>query len=379
MRVLLLSAYDAPSHKRWRDGLVSSFPEFTWTSLALPARYFSWRIRGNSLSFAYQHRETLTSDYDLFIVTSMVDLSALRGFVPAVAKIPTIVYFHENQFSYPESTQQKSSVEPKILNIYTALCGDILIFNSSFNRNTFLQGAKRLLKKLPDCVPKGLTETLQEKSWVLPVPLENFLFEASLEEKSVKRKSQKLQIVWNHRWEYDKNPGLLLKTLQQLATAFNNVLPFDLHVVGQKFREQPSEFAAIETLLEQCSAKGQWGFVATESDYYALLSECHIVLSTAWHDFQGLSVLEAVALGCLPVVPNRQAYPEWFSPKWCYEALPAVEQDISTDVSALVRQLHHLITLFTAGELPAAPDVSALSWAANLPAYRDLLTENGLK
>src|SRR5690554_445672 len=99
MRILLLSAYDAVSHQYWRKGLVNALPEHDWTVLSLPARYFSWRIRGNSLSWAFGERERLQQPYDLVIATSMVDLTSLRGLVPSLARTPCVVYFHENQFA----------------------------------------------------------------------------------------------------------------------------------------------------------------------------------------------------------------------------------------------------------------------------------------
>src|SRR5690606_31607509 len=58
MRILLLSAYDADSHRRWREGLVRELPQHAWTVLALPPRHFSWRIRGNALSWAFGERDT---------------------------------------------------------------------------------------------------------------------------------------------------------------------------------------------------------------------------------------------------------------------------------------------------------------------------------
>src|SRR5690606_35019293 len=85
-RILLLSAYDAASHKHWRQQLVTLFPGSHWTELVLPARYFSWRIRGNSLSWAFNHRQKLTDNYDLLIATSVCDLASLRGFVPELAR-----------------------------------------------------------------------------------------------------------------------------------------------------------------------------------------------------------------------------------------------------------------------------------------------------
>ena len=44
-RVLLLSPYDAMSHRYWREGLKNTFTEYEWVELTLPPRYFNWRIR----------------------------------------------------------------------------------------------------------------------------------------------------------------------------------------------------------------------------------------------------------------------------------------------------------------------------------------------
>jgi len=179
-RLLLLSAYDAQSHRQWRMNLKELFAEYNWTQLALPPRHFNCRVRGNSASWAYGNRNCLSQGFDLLIATSMVDLSSLRGFIPSLAKIPTIVYFHENQFAYPlnnqiEHAQKASQVEAQITSIYSALCADCSVFNSHHNKNTFLRGAQKLLKKLPDFVPDGIAEQLKQ-AIVIPVPLNRKVF-----------------------------------------------------------------------------------------------------------------------------------------------------------------------------------------------------------
>jgi len=200
-RILLLSGYDAASHRYWRNILAEKLTEFEWTQLAMPDRHFYWRVRGNSLGFAFQHRETLEQEYDLLIATSMVDLSSLRGFCPSLSNIPTLVYFHENQFAYPVSDQKPNLINVQLTSIYNALCADTILFNSKYNRSTFLAGAKKLLSRLPDLVPKGLIELLQQRSEILPVPVN---VEPPVSQ-SVQLNNPP-HIVWNHRWEYDKQP-----------------------------------------------------------------------------------------------------------------------------------------------------------------------------
>ena len=363
MKILLLSAYDAASHQRWRQELEEYFPEHQWTQLSLPPRYFSWRVRGNSLSWAFSQRELLSQTYDVLIATSMVDLSSLRGFVPELARIPTLIYFHENQFAYPPGEDQLLSVEPQITSIYSALCADNIIFNSAFNRDSFLAGAETLLRRLPDHVPLHVMHELSARSQVVPVPLRNDYFVAPAQ------RSPRPSLIWNHRWEYDKGPERLLAMLRYWFSAGENP-PITVHVVGQQFRQQPPVFTEIKDLLLAQDSLGEWGFVEDAGRYRQLLRESHIAVSTAVHDFQGLAVLEAVAAGCVPLVPARQAYPEWFGAEACY---PSLLEDVEGEGKAMAGRLRHLVQQIMSGEKPLAPDLSHLSWSGLRLRYKNLL------
>ena len=310
MRILLLSAYDAPSHQRWREGLVGHCSDYHWEVLALPARYFSWRIRGNPLSWWGKHSAVLSQDFDVIVATSMVDLATLIALFPNLSHVPRLLYFHENQFAYPVSSAQHKSVEPAMVSIYAALAATRLCFNSEYNRQTFLQGVTGLLSKMPDHAPTHLAATLKRKSEVLAVPLERVCFGSR--EKNHERAYG--HIVWNHRWEYDKSPDRLLALIKKLPED----LPLTFHIVGQSFRQKPIEFTEIRQLLMERNWLGYWGYMDDVHAYRALLQRAHMVLSTAIHDFQGLSVLEAVAAGACPVVPDRLAYQELFPSAYRY-------------------------------------------------------------
>jgi len=160
VKVLLLSAYAARSHVHWQQTLQSMFPQWQWCVLSLPPRHFSWRVRGNALYWALSERQVLEGGHDLLIATSMVDLATLRGLVPALARIPAVLYFHENQFAYPQHRQQYPLLEAQITSIYSALAADCVLFNSSYNRASFLEGCTQLLRKMPDCVPPGVVPAL---------------------------------------------------------------------------------------------------------------------------------------------------------------------------------------------------------------------------
>jgi glycosyltransferase involved in cell wall biosynthesis len=356
MRILLLSAYDADSHIYWRKGLVAHLPEHQWTVLTLPGRYFSWRMRGNSMSWAFSEYETLSQPYDLVIATSMTDLSALRGFVPSLANTPTLVYFHENQFAYPSSGKEFKSVEPCILNLYTALAADYCLFNSEYNRRTLLEGARALLGKLPDHVPAGLSERLEKRSGVMPVPLSEDSFLPHRPE------TTQFTMTWNHRWEYDKNPQLLLDSMALLCDAG---VAFKLHVVGQQFRKVPKQFDALHTLLAE--RRGHWGYMQSRSAYQQLLQQSDVVLSTALHDYQGIAVLEGAAAGALPVVPDRLAYTELFPERCRYSE--------EKEAEALALFLTELIGHKASEGRLDGVDVTHLSWTVMADHYRRIIQQ----
>lgn len=372
MKILLLSAYDAASHKHWRQTLQKNMGQHQWHVLALPPRYFNWRIRGNSLTWAFDSDLDCVTDYDCLIATFMTDLSALRGMRPNLCLLPTLLYFHENQFAYPKSkdldnpaeTQriEIQRIEPQIVQLYSSICADKLIFNSRFNRDTFLSGVEELLKKMPDCIPKGVCESLKAKSQCLAVPLTESFF--AMVNTRQRGKNRSLQIVWNHRWEYDKGPELLADCIASLPPS----LALCFHVVGQRFRTTPKAFERIYELLVARKWLGEWGFVASNSEYRSLLARSDIVLSTADHDFQGLSVLEAVALGCVPLVPNRVVYPEWFSGNFLYAVDGDVKQNLCNKLVSLERQ-------YSSGTFPSAPTLELFRWCQLQSGYDEVLFE----
>ncbi|AZT83375.1 DUF3524 domain-containing protein [Marinobacter sp. NP-4(2019)] len=309
-RVLLLSAYDAGSHKRWREQLVASQPAFDWHVLALPPRFFRWRIRGNALTWLQE--PSLQEHWDLLLVTSMVDLASIRGFHSHLARTPALLYMHENQFAYPDSGKQHSSAEPKMVNLYSAVAADGVVFNSEWNRDSFLSEAHDFLDKLPDGLPDGVIRQIRDKSRVIPVPIEDYLFR----ERTTPHNFSCPHLLWNHRWEYDKSPDRLLLLLDRLVEMGQE---FRVSVVGEQFRNQPRVFEEIWS--RHRSRLVLWGFMESREAYDRLLHEADVVVSTALHDFQGLSMLEAMASGCLALAPDRLAYPEYVPASQRYTSL----------------------------------------------------------
>lgn len=344
-KVLLLSGYHAASHRYWCEQLIGGLEDYRWQLVALPDRHFYWRVRSNALTFAFEYAE-LKESYDALLATSMVDVCNLRGLMPHLSSIPTILYFHENQFAYPVRPQVKNDqkkphsnlINAQLTSIYSALSADRLVFNSEYNRDSFFEGARLLFEKMPDGTSKQLLSELPTRTEVIPVPVRDAL---SVVATSVK--NQPLEILWNHRWEYDKQPQVFFAAMQRLlASGFE----LSLHVVGQSFREVPSCFAEFREAHSHCIVT--WGF-QPKTVYDQLLERSDIVVSTALHDFQGLGMLEAIAMGCTPVAPRRMAYPEYIADELLYQVVPdtcttgSIENNEAFEVDKLYQKIASII------------------------------------
>lgn len=294
MRILVLSSYDAESHKRWHLGLCKHI-HADWKLLALPPRYWSWRSGANALSFLSDHHDILSQSWDVVIATSVTDVTTLRGLCPSLNAARIIVYWHENQFAYPGTPDARLLMKE----VYTLMAADINVFNSNFNRQSLIQGMSAFFEKMPERIPMEIFVQKLSESQVIPVGIDDSWFQPSTATRDHTR------ILWNHRWEWDKAPGVFFDALRELR---RRDVDFRLCVHGQQFRNHPDVFDKGRTDFATCT--DGWGYVDRET-YTHNVRAAGIVVSSAIHEFQGLALLEGLAAGLRPVVPDRLAYPEY--------------------------------------------------------------------
>ena len=222
-----------------------------------------------------------------------------------------LTYFHENQFSYPGILDKRTSHQFTSINFTSALVSDSIAFNSEFNRTTFIEQSCKYLNKAVDMELSGAIAELRQKSLVLYPGIDFSLLDRA---EGGSRGSNIKTIVWNHRWEHDKNPDEFFSALYRLQ---QDGIGFRLCMLGQQFKHRPECFAEARQRL--ASEIVQWGHVDDMESYFTQLASADLVVSTALHEFFGIAVIEAVRAGCLPVLPNRLAYPELFDARFLYE------------------------------------------------------------
>ena len=314
MRILVLEPYYGGSHKTFLDGMQAHVP-FDFILMTLPARNWKWRMRLAAPFFA-DKITALCQETEIngVFCSSFVDVATLRSLLPPpVSHLPFYTYFHENQFAYPTRKEDERDLHFGLTNLTTVLASDRVAFSSGYNMQTFMAGVEQILKICPDMKFNGVLEIIKDKASIIHPGIDFSQIDSTVRTKGGSFK--KPVIVWNHRWEHDKNPQYFFKTLFELAA---NGLDFRLIILGQSFRKKPADFIAAQDRLQQRII--HCGFTESREEYARLLAQADIVVSTAKHEFYGISVIEAVRAGCIPLLPASLSYPELFPPQYLYES-----------------------------------------------------------
>lgn len=301
INIIALEPYYGGSHKAFVDGLTKQ-SRHNWTLLTLPPFKWKWRMRHAAIEFAEQTNKLIEDgkQFDLVFCSDMLNLAEFKGLVDSsVAEIPSVIYFHENQLTYPVRYEKERDLHFPLTNFISCLAADQIWFNSHFHMNEYMEALPGFLKRWPDYRPIEQIATLKAKARVVYPGLDPIaLSEAS-------RSEEPPHILWAARWEHDKNPELFFKALETLKAESQ---PFKLSVIGESFDDVPEVFAqAKQTFADQIV---NWGFMPSREEYIKVLKQVDIVVSTALHEFYGIAVLEAISAGAYPLLPNRLSYPE---------------------------------------------------------------------
>lgn len=304
MNVLFLEPFYGGSHKAFAEGLAAR-SRHRIDLFHLPARFWKWRMRGAALHFAETVKDP--ARYDLVIASGLMSAADFK----ALAKTrcpPVLVYFHENQFSYPLAEGEQMDYQFGFTDITSALAADRILFNSKTHMDAFFAHMKAFIRKMPDFRPGRASATIREKAFVCypgcdlapdsdnPWCAKDFYPDCT---------TPSPLILWNHRWEHDKNPEAFFRAVEKVAA---QDIDFRIALLGEVFARYPEVFDAAKQKWRPRIAA--FGFEPDNGIYRQWLQQSAIVVSTAIQENFGISVVEAAARGCLPLVPDRLSYPE---------------------------------------------------------------------
>lgn len=257
---------------------------------------------------------------DIILTTDMLDVTTFLALTrQQTHHLPLVLYMHENQLTYPLPADGRTGPMRRqagerdhhyaFINVASMLAADQIWFNSQFHLDSWFTAVPNFLKHFPEYNELGTVEKCRQKSRVMPVGVDFQrlgIGDGRLEIKDNLLLShlQSPLILWNQRWEYDKNPEAFFAALASVAEAG---IPFRLALCGQQYGKRPSSFdEAILNFSEQLIHVGHADFAT----YQRLLWEADITISTAHHEFFGISILEAIYCHTFPLLPHRLSYPE---------------------------------------------------------------------
>ncbi len=261
-------------------------------------------MRHAAITFAEQVDDLLAEysgtapPWDVVVCTDMLNLLEFKGQVDErIRRLPTVLYFHENQLTYPVREERERDYHFGFTNIVSYLSAHEVWFNSDYHRRVFRTAAEQFLKRMP--APKIPIERVGK------IPTRTQYPGIPRFSDRPPRKPGPIRLVWAARWEHDKNPEDFFNALQLLKEP---EIPFTIDVLGQQYDRQPEVFSwAREYYAENIRA---WGYVKSRERYREILREADVFVSTAKHEFFGITTLEAIAAGAYPLLPERLVYPE---------------------------------------------------------------------
>jgi glycosyltransferase involved in cell wall biosynthesis len=372
MKILIISPYHGGSHKAWAEGY-QRYGRNPTTLLSLPARFWKWRMHGGAVTLA---RQFLAQDDkpDLILATDMTDLTTFVSLARhKIGGIPIVLYMHENQLTYPlpddpdegpmRRQQGERDLHYAFINFASMLVADQVLFNSAYHQQAFFDALPNFLKHFPEYNELDLIPQLESKSHILPVGIDLRRFDP--EETAASTTPAPPLILWNQRWEYDKNPADFFAALYTMA---GEDIPFRLALCGENFRRIPAEFAEASIRLKPAIV--HYGY-ANDALYQSLLREAAVTISTAHHEFFGISFIEAIYCQTFPLLPNRVSYPELLPPAFHQACLYNSQEE-------LVRKLRHTLqhpaqTAETAAAL--AQHFVQYDWHTIAPMYDQFLEQ----
>ena len=309
LNIILIEPFFIGSHKSWAEGYQQN-SQHNIEIISLKGIYWKWRMHGGAITLAKMFNQYIkkNGNPDILLVTDMLNLPVFESFAN-INNIPIVSFFHENQLTYPWSTQDRDKEKNRdhhygFINYTTALRSDKVMFNSCFHKDSFINALRGFLKQFPDHNELSNIDIIEEKSVVsyLGLDLKRFNKYKTSNDNDIPI------ILWNHRWEYDKNPKDFFECLKKIKI---KGISFNLVILGEQFdTEMPVFSEAREYFADEII---HMGYCESFEEYAMWLWKANILPITINQDFFGGSIMEAVYCNTYPLLPKRLTYPELFN------------------------------------------------------------------
>jgi glycosyltransferase involved in cell wall biosynthesis len=321
---LFIESYCHGSHALFVNGL-AAHSTYDIDVFKMSGQNFRWRMLGAAIYAAFNIPRI--ESYKGIIVSDLFNLADFKAIAGPKCP-PVLVYFHENQLTYPQPPGDKTAVMLGVINVTTAITADMILFNSKFHKEQFIRAVPKFLIRMPDYKLQGVTEKIEQKSKIIYPGIE---LPGGFRTFRNKYQTPPL-IIWNHRWGYDKNPELFFWALEALV---EKNIDFQLALLGENSGRIPEVFHAAQKTLNKKIL--QFGYVSSRDEYINWLRKGSIVVSTSNQENFGMSIIEASMMGCIPLLPEKLSYPEILPEKFHQLCLYKNKYDLVDKLTRIIK------------------------------------------
>jgi glycosyltransferase involved in cell wall biosynthesis len=329
LRVLFLESFFGGSHRAFAEGF-AAHSRHDIDLRTLPGQEWRRRQRLAAAAFAEEVRDL--ARYDAVLATDLLDLADFNAILGVTR--PTLLYMHETQCTYPLPKGRSHDDDTVFFDVKNCRLADRVVFNSAVHRDAFLSAITPRLGAAGEIDGAAWLRSIEERSTIVypgvdvarirsvasgaapgdrpadggPAdgrPAGDAPRERSQAREGAATEARPANIVWNHRWEYDKNPPAFFRALDALA---GEGLDFTVTLLGENPQVRPKDFESARERLGDRVV--HYGYAEDRRTYLDLLASGDIVVSTSNQENFGIAMVEAIAAGCRPVLPKRLSYPE---------------------------------------------------------------------
>ena len=337
------------SHRYWAR-TYSAYSEHTVSSMAVRGSQFKWRMQSAAIAFSkrfiqiffdsefnanHENKNEMEIECDIklrtrpdvVMVDDLIDLNLFSVLMSKYSddgngrkrkRMKYVYFMHENQLTIPWSPTDRDCVGSShwmygYQHFKCQLGADEVWWNSCYHAQEFLLEVPRLIrnKGSDDWTPLSMVNWVEHKSRKrMYVPMDFKKMEAVHSFRDREQMKEPV-ILWNARWEFDKNPEMFLCAMRHIKKMKN--ISFKLVVLGESFSVSASKQSVFGALYEELEADIlQFGFVESYSEYVRWLRLSDILVMTSKHEFFGIALMESMYSECIPILPNNLVYPEHF-------------------------------------------------------------------
>ena len=207
--------------------------------------------------------------------------------------LPLVGYTHGSHWDPTDVYRQIHYPGMDVLDLANFLCLDRILVVSDYMRDTLVENIGRWQ---PEAAAK-----VSSRIAVVGLPINTELIDRYKTEPRFDQRT----IVFNHSLIPSKQPEEFLTVAEEVLGRHD-----DVRVVITRSAVDAAMRDRLHTLQRRFPEQIEIGGTYPLPEYYELLWQSHIQVSTASHESLGISTLEAMYTGSACLLPNRCSYPE---------------------------------------------------------------------